>query len=337
MTVHITNITNMAYYSVAQMAQNMVANIATQQLGFDQFTIFEYQWDDEPADVLNARFDGILANLHFGDTIILQSPTWFSVEWENELMDHLFPYIGVKKIVFIHDVIPLMFEKNRYLMPKWIDFYNKADLVIVPSQKMYDTLVENGLTVKQYVIQHFWDNLDQVELIAQPKYHPIINFSGEPEKFDFVKHWQDPDVKLAVYCLPDKIKSNDFIKAMGWKNGSELLNSLRKQGGFGLVWSEEPYWSKYMTMNASYKLSTYLAAGIPVIVNSKNPEKDTIIGKHLGIIADSLDEAISKVKETTPDQYDQMVKSVDEFAKLIRGGYFTKKALIDAIFKVRYD
>lgn len=337
MTVHITNIANMGYDSVAQIAQNMVTEIATRQLDFDPFTIFEYDWGNEPVDVRNARFDGIIANFKFGDTLILQSPTWHSVEWENQFMDHFAPYPGIQKIVFIHDVIPLMFEANRYLMPKWIALYNKADLVIVPSKRMYDFLVDHGLKVKKYVVQHFWDHLDQVEMNIKPKYKPLINFAGDPRKFDFVKKWQHNDVKLSVYCQPDRMKSNEYVEVMGWKNGSELVNSLRSRGGFGLVWSEEPYWSKYMTMNTSFKLSSYLASGIPIIVNSETPEKETIARKHLGIIADSLDEAVEKIKSTTEDQYKQMTDSIDSFAKLIRGGYFTKRALIEAVFKSRYE
>ena len=54
----------------------------------------------------------------------------------------------------------------------------------------------------------------------------------------------------------------------GWLNKTELLLELSK-GGFGLVWGnqenpkDEP---DYYKMNCSYKLASYLSAGIPVIV-----------------------------------------------------------------------
>lgn len=124
---------------------------------------------------------------------------------------------------------------------------------------------------------------------------------------------------------------------MGWKNDPILLEELRRSGGFGLVWSEEPYWSEYMTMNTSYKLSTYLAAGIPIIVNSETPEAETIKRKKIGIIADSLAEAQAKVLQVNDDEYKEMTDNVESFAKLIREGYFTKKALADAVVKARYE
>ena len=84
-------------------------------------------------------------------------------------------------------------------------------------------------------------------------------------------------------------------------------------------------------------LSTYLAAGLPVIVNSGTPARDIIEKKNLGIIADSLPEAIDRIQTMTTTEYDQMVNSIDDFAKLIRGGYFVKRALTEAIFKAFYD
>ena len=59
--------------------------------------------------------------------------------------------------MFVQDVPPLMFELNYYLMPKYISMYNKAEVIVVPSEKMYFKLVEEGLTVKKYVVQKMWD------------------------------------------------------------------------------------------------------------------------------------------------------------------------------------
>lgn len=336
MTVHITNLHGMNYDNVAQIAQNMVAKIGCQNLHFNELGIYMYDSSHEPTNELNARFDGMIASLSYGDTVIFQAPSWNSIEWDQKFIDHIRLYPNMKIIIFIEDVIPLMFESNRYLLPKFIDLYNKADLLIVPSVKMMHFLRENGLENKEYVVQYMWDHLANVDETIQPQNSHLINFTGNPDKFEFVKNW-DYDVRLQLYGKEESENNNPKVKYMGWQNDSILLNNLRKEGGLGLVWSEEPYWSEYMTMNATYKLSTYLAAGIPIIVNSQTPSKDVIVRKHLGIIADSLDEAVEKVKNFSDEDYQQMTQSISYFSRLIREGYFTKRALIEAVFKVRFD
>lgn len=337
MTVHITDLHGMAYFSVAQIAQNMVTRIATNELNFDPFTIYFYSWPDEPGDVISARFDGIIAALQDGDTVIVQSPSWNTIEWDQKFFDRISIYHNIKKIIFVEDIPPLMFEFNKYMLPQYIDYYNKADVLILASRKLYDYLRVHGLKPKKYVIQHMWDHISQVNPYIIPKNNKVINFAGDPKKFDFVKDWKSDKVKLNVYSEPLEGVNNPNITFTHWQDDPVLINSLRQAGGFGLVWSEEPYWLKYMKLNASYKLSTYLAAGIPLIVNSDTPEKDTIVNKHLGIIADSIDEAVEKVEKMSDMQYNQMKDSIDQFAKLIRGGYFTKKALIEAVFKAQYE
>lgn len=336
MTVHITNINGMAMNSVAQNAQNMVVDFA-KQLGMNEFGIYVYHWTEEPLQARSTRFDGIIASLNGGDTVIFQSPSWIAIEWDQALIDHINLYPNIKKIIFIHDVIPLMFEVNRYLMPQYIDYYNKADVLIVPSKKMYDLLRENGLKEKPYVVQHFWDHPATVNYFITPENNKVINFAGNAEKFDFVKKWDCQNVKLKVYSDPVNNDPEHNVELTGWKHDPVLLEELRQTGGFGLVWSEEPYWSEYMKVNASYKLSTYLAAGLPIIVNSTTPEAETIKNKHLGIIADSLDEAQAKVLQINDEDYKQMIDSVNNFGSLIRNGYFTKKALVDAVVKAQYN
>ena len=67
-----------------------------------------------------------------------------------------------------------------------------------------------------------------------------------------------------------QLEDYDYSKVHfgGWLNKPELLLELSK-GGFGLVWgtSEDSKDEKvYYKMNCSYKLASYLSAGIPVIV-----------------------------------------------------------------------
>ncbi|MBD5091452.1 MAG: sugar transferase [Lactobacillus sp.] len=336
MTVHITNLYGLG--GTATAAQQMVAKIGCQDLGMNELGIYVYQWGEEPLQERNARFDGIVASLAYGDTVIIQSPSWNSIEWDQAFIDHLNIYPDIKKIIFIHDIVPLMFESNRYLLPQFIKYYNQADTLIISSEKLYQFLRQHGLKEKPHVIQHFWDHpVDSLNYSITPKNNKVINFAGDPQKFDLIKHWHNPNIKLQVFANPQKSFPEQNLELTGWKSDSVLLDTLRTTGGFGLIWSEEPYTAEYMKMNASFKTSTYLASGIPIIINSETAEKGTIERKNIGIIADSLEEAQEKVLQISNDEYNQMVKNVESFAKLIREGYFTKKALTEAVFKVRYE
>ncbi|MCD7120611.1 sugar transferase [Limosilactobacillus agrestis] len=340
MTVHITSLYG-AWNNkniVQKVAQQTIAKIGCQELGMNEFGIFHYQWDDEPVQVLNARFDGIIASLNPGDTVIIQSPSWHHFEWDQAFIDHINIYPEIKTIIFIHDILPLMYPPFRPLLPQYIDYYNKADLLIVHTEKMYQILRQNGLEEKPHVVLHFFDHpAIGLDYSITPQNNKVINFAGNAQKFDFVKNWHNPDIKLQVFSDPQQSYPEQNLEVTGWKNDPILLDTLRRTGGFGLLWSEDPYWSEYIKINASFKTSTYLASGIPLIVSSDMPEKDTIKRKNIGIVVDSLEEAQEKVLQISNDEYNQMVKNVESFAKLIREGYFTKKALTEAVFKVRYE
>lgn len=123
----------------------------------------------------------MLAGVELGDVIVFQSPSWNSVEWDTALLERTLIYDGLKRIIFIHDVIPLMWESNRYLLDKWVKYYNMADVIIAPSQSMVDLLRQHGLTVKKVVIQKMWDHIVGSDLGKEkPHYALIINFAGDP-------------------------------------------------------------------------------------------------------------------------------------------------------------
>jgi glycosyltransferase involved in cell wall biosynthesis len=243
-------------------------------------------------------------------------------------------------VFFIHDVVPLMFENNRYLLGKYIELYNQADLLILPSQNMADFLYKEGLNVHQYVVQRMWDCPLSVNTSVIPRFNKLIQFAGQTDgfKFSFVQRWKYESVRLAVTASEGDWEHGENIEFLGWFQDQNLLaNTMRRNGGFGLLWTEDEYCKEYMTLNACSKLSLYLASGIPVIVHNSIPEADTIFQKNLGLVVDSLDEAVEKIEKMTKDQYDQMVQNVASFGRLLRGGFFTRKVLTDALFQLLYN
>lgn len=339
MNVHITNLYGQSFTSTALKAQNRVTEFA-KQLNYKELGIYSYNVNADSPQALSSRLDGIIASVGYGDIVIFQYPTWNHISFDEAFIRRLGLYRGLRKIIFVHDIPSLMFESNRYLLGRQISFLNQADLVILPSQRMADFLSSEGLTVKKTVIQKMWDFPVAIDQTVVPKFRKVINFAGNPDswKFGFVKEWNYNTVELKVTADKGEWAREKNIDFLGWFNDDTfLVNALRHSGGFGLVWSDNTYWCEYMKLNANYKLSAYLAAGIPVIVNSSIAESDTIVGKNLGMAVDSLDEAVSKVEYMDETQYNGMIANVAVFSDLIREGYFAKRVLTDAVFELLYD
>ena len=306
MRVHFTNLFGQSSRSVALIAQNDTMKIA-RELGANELGIYFYDSSQEPDGELNSRFDGIVAGLSVGDIVFFQSPSWNGSEWDSRLL-----------------------RKFKAVIAKTV-MYNLCDIVVVPSEKMRDRLIEEGLTVEKIIIQKLWDLPHSLDL-HQPAFQKKMIFAGNPTRFPHILDWKQT-TPLHVYA--DKQEDKDYSKVHleGWRNKHELLLELSK-GGFGLVWgnSEKPEDElDYYKMNISYKLSTYLAAGLPVVVPDYLSNADYIREHGLGFVVSSLEEADRCVQECTEEQYAQMVANARHTAYLISNGYFTKKLFIDAI------
>jgi len=313
--VHITNLYGMAGDSTVILAQNAVTEIA-RSMGFREIGIYFYNITTDSPGERSKRLDGIMASISFGDIVIFQSPTWNGWEFDAEFVAKM-KDLRVKLVVFIHDVVPLMFRDNAYLMPVYMDMFNQADVIIAPSQQMVDRLRKEGLTVKKVLIQEFWDHPHNLSL-NQPGFKKEIFFAGSLTRFPELQNW--------VYETPLVIE--------GWKRNEELLMELSK-GGFGLVWNTQYNDGEnvdYYEMNISHKLSTYLAAGIPVIVPNTLSNSHLIEERGLGFAVNSLEEANQLVQNMDPKTYQEISNRAQGFAFLLKEGYITKKLLVDSIF-----
>ena len=311
----------------ARYAQEMVSDIA-HQLGFKHMGIYSYDSSKESDQSLSSRYDGIIAGLSAGDIIFFQYPTWNYFKFTEGLINRMKLYDG-RVVVVIHDLEPLMFKNSRFMLDRIIALFNSVEALIVPSYAMKKFLLDNGVrSSMKFVIQEIWDYTTDIQFSQkQIKFQKEIHFAGKPSKFLFPHKWNF-DVPLQVYTSEQCRGENAW--EMGRMDSRGLLLELAK-GGFGLVWYGDDYWREYMKYNNSFKLSTYLAAGIPVIVPRGISNQYLIEKNHLGLVVDRLEEAVEQVKNMDESTYRVYVRNVGNFAPLIRNGYFTKKFLIDAM------
>lgn len=332
MRIHVTNVYGFSIRSTVLQSQHEVVDIL-KDLCDSKIGLFRYYNEEEPKNELSSRLDGVIARLNAGDVVIFQSPTWNGVDWDNALVDKIKLY-GGRVVFFIQDVPPIQFENNYFLMPYFIDMYNKAEVVVVPSEKMYQRLVEEGLTVKKYVVQKMWDFNVHMDLHT-PSFEKKLYFLGDVSRFPFFQNWQ---FNTPLHVFGNHKSDYDYSKVHfgGWLNKTELLLELSK-GGFGLVWGnqenpkDEP---DYYKMNCSYKLASYLSAGIPVIVPDYLSNADFVKENNIGFVVSSLEEADQVIQECSEEKYSEIVSNVKKVQYLINNGYFTKKLFVDSLMKL---
>lgn len=328
MTKHITNIYGQGYSSTAMLTQHMMTNIAKKS-DYSEIDVPNFPVADDSPEELRKRIDGIITAIQPGDMVLAQMPTWNGIAFDEVFIDKILEK-NIKLAIFIHDFVPLMFENNFFLMERYLNTYNKAEIVVVPSNKMGNILLEHGLTAP-FIVQDIWDHAINLQNMEVPKFSRALQFAGNITRFPFVKNWKS-DIPLNVYSQSYGVDtSNLSINLKGWQTDDQLMRALAS-GGFGLVWSENienQAEREYSTMNVSSKFSSYLAAGLPIIVN-RGIAKERFVEKYgLGYAVDSLDEAADIVRNIKQDEYDILCKNVQKMSFLVREGFFGRKLLID--------
>lgn len=324
MKLHITKIYNQL--GTQGIAQHKIATVA-KEMGFHEMGIYRYTADTDSDMELGKRIDGIIASLQWGDIVFIQSPSWNGLRYDLRFIRKIRAYKDVKIAIFIHDVIPLAFNSGEDKLRATIDIYNHADLIIVPSQAMLEFLRRHGLNVKRQMVQEIWDYPISFELNS-PKFYKRMFFTGAPSRFPFVQEWkyQTPMILYTgVKCPTDGLN----LELRDYQKETRLLSDL-SEGGYGLVWpsGEE---NEYYQLIQPYKVGSFLAAGIPVILQKGLAPEKTILDNGLGFVVESLEEADRIIQSTSEEEYNRMVQRISEFNTLVKDGWFTKKMLTDAV------
>lgn len=330
MQIFITNLNNMA--GTATLAQRSVTKIA-REMGFKEMGISYYHLEPHFERELSNRFNGIFAAFNPGDTMIFQYPSWVGLNYDECFVDHVREYSNSKLIIFVQDIQQLMFGSEQWVMNWEVRTLNKADLLIMPSKKLYEKLVASGLNTEIPVeYQTVWE-MPGEKCYSEHKLIRKMLFTGNITRFPFLKNYfGKTPIELYQREKPERPDDSSFVYK-GFREPDDLQKEL-SEGGFGLVWADDDYFESYYSMNQPHKLGSTLACGIPVIVRKGCAHERFVTEKGIGFAVATLEEADNIIQSITDEAYETLYRNVARVQSLLLNGAYTRKVLQDSVIKV---
>lgn len=231
----------------------------------------------------------------------------------------------------IHDISSIQGDCGDYItLDEEISFLNNFDYLIVPNSRMLDFLVKNGCRAK-IIDMKIYDYLHDINKdIMKEGYSQSICFAGNLNKSEFVtKLGKIRRYNFVIYGKGGEIlPKHNAIAYAGILSSDNLVYKMR--GDYGLVWDGakitgcEGERGEYMRYNSPHKLSSYIAAGKPVIAWRQAAIADFITENNIGILVDSLLELNDMDLSMNYELYKKNVVSVKT---KIGKGYYLKNAI----------
>lgn len=260
--------------------------------------------------------------------IVFQYPLYsrsISTQFFNALKN-----IKIKKIAIIHDLEFLRsFKERKGYLEKEISLLNSFDLIVSHNKKMSALLIRYGIPKEKIRNLELFDYLNPHENVQVDRKTPIV-FAGNLGKSDFLKN-VDIDSKLNLFGINPESSYHKNVTYKGLYTPEELPQYLA--GSFGLIWDGtsletcDGIMGEYMQYNNPHKTSLYLSCGLPVLIWEKAAMADFIVENNLGRTISSIYEIDDIVSQLTDDEYETIVKNVQQLSNKVKNGYYIKKAL----------
>lgn len=261
-------------------------------------------------------------------TFIFQYPI-YSKYISNVIINKLTSKNNIYKILIVHDAESLRFSSNdKKKITAEIHFFNHFDCLIVHNDKMKAWLLENGV-VKQMVTIKLFDYLSNVSRNRKQLELPLV-YAGNLKKAGFLKDLSF-QTRINVFGPYPSTSYPENVCYKGQYSPEKLADHLN--GSFGLVWDGESseaglgIYGNYTRYNNPYKVSSYLASGLPVIVWNKSAISDFVRDNNIGLSVSSLSNLNKVISKISESQYDIMKQNVATISIKLRTGSFIKEAL----------
>ncbi|MBT0717778.1 hypothetical protein HGT71_05760 [Rosenbergiella epipactidis] len=287
--------------------------------------------------------ENVLSPISPGDIVFVQFPTWLDYGIESLLIKKLIALSDVKVSLVLWDVIAWLFDDSDrdFTGDNEFQLMNQCQLVISPNEKMTDRLVKDGGIKTKIISMGLSDYYCEVPPSFKKQFKKELTFVGSLNKTDFSNY----DGRFLINLignpndLTEEERNKSNLNIMGELNNSDIPGQLN--AGFGLVSYhnsnkrvEKSYFGgaeRYGQFNNPFKLSLYLASGLPVIVDRYSPHAERIKKDGLGLVINELNDINEVVGSIDESQYNRMVENVWNYSLKLRSGFFSNNILRKAI------
>ncbi|QBO35181.1 hypothetical protein EQG49_01280 [Periweissella cryptocerci] len=269
-------------------------------------------------------------NADENDIILFAYPSRKGSEKADQKLIKHFKKNGARIIIVTLNVDYLRYEDVDSQLV--VDTFNNVDVIITLSRKMQMRLAEDGVLTPMILLE-LHDYL-ATGAARRPLFEKHLIFAGSPYKAEYLQNWANT-TPVDVFARPEAINDEELlannVTYVGYLHPDHIAKVLNY--GFGLAFDEDSAtgnFAEYQTMNLSHKVSMFLAAGIPLILNAKAASAPMIEAAHAGVLIGSLDEIDDVMYNMTEQDYVHYSNGASRLSALVRHGFFYRKAIVEA-------
>lgn len=268
-----------------------------------------------------------------GDVVIISHRLFFGIRYSEYLLK-IIKQKGLKSILLVHDIESLRQDFSEKQVSEEIAHINLYDVVISHNDKMTRWLKENGVT-SNIVNLELFDYYNNTPIKESIEYDRKVIFAGNLEKSKFLEELDNFNNEISLYGPNPASHYPKNINYFGSFSPNEL--PLFLEGSYGLIWDGQSAEKctglngRYLKFNNPHKTSLYLSCGLPVIIWKEAALASFVESNNIGITVNSLYEMDKKLSNISTEEYQQMKENTIKMAQKVRTGYFTKKAIDQAV------
>lgn len=267
-----------------------------------------------------------------GDLAMLQYP-YFPVKAYPvaRLALHLLRWKGVKTTALVHDLDSLRGVGGVAARGSDQELLPGFDALVVHSERMKTYLRAQGVTAPMYVLDCF-DYLAQGDMPEHQRGRKVcIAGNLDKQKSRYLMDVTKVPLEWQLYGTNWKGSKSSRVTYHGAVAAEELPAQM--EGAFGLVWDGDSIqgcsgrYGAYLMLNAPHKLSAYLAAGLPVVVNRYAACAAFVEKEQVGVVLDNLKALPDVLHALSEEEYQRMARNARRVGAQLRAGEKTRVAL----------